>query len=160
MYIAERYSGEYIGGSDDSLTLLDHLAAKGREEITVGEVLAAFGLDRLEGNFRQPEEPLFCTDEEGNEAAICCAIDLITGLAALLLECDKSGSLDTGELEMDTPLPAIRLTASPADRGLLVAALWDFAACPMDYDLSEMVPEEDMKAMAAQCGALAEELAE
>ena len=30
----------------------------------------------------------------------------------------------------------------------------------MDYDLSEMVPEEDMKAMAAQCGALAEELAE
>lgn len=30
MYIAERYWGEYIGGSDDSLTLLDHLAAKGR----------------------------------------------------------------------------------------------------------------------------------
>ena len=44
MYIAERYWGKYIGGSDDSLTLLDHLAAKGREEITVGEVLAAFGL--------------------------------------------------------------------------------------------------------------------
>lgn len=160
MYITERYWGEYIGGTDDSLTLLDHLAAKGREDLEMGEVLSDFGLDRLAGDLRRPEEPVCYTDEDGMETAICYAIDLVADLAALLLECDKSGSLDTGELEMDTELPAIRLAASPADRGLLVKVLRDFAARPLDYDLSEMVPEEDIREMAAQCGALAEELAE
>lgn len=159
MYITERYWGEYIGGTDDSLTLLDHLAAKGREDLEMGEVLSDFGLDRLAGDLRRPEEPVCYTDEDGMEAAICYTIDLVTDLAALLLECDKSGSLDTGELEMDTEFPAIRLAASPADRGLLVKVLRDFAARPLDYDLSEMVPEEDIREMAAQCGALAEELA-
>ena len=55
----------------------------GREEITVGEVLAAFGLDRLEGNFRQPEEPLFCTDEEGNEAWAAIAFISSSGTISL-----------------------------------------------------------------------------
>ena len=45
MYITESYWGEYMGGTDDSLTLLEYLAAKRREEIPVGEIFADFGLD-------------------------------------------------------------------------------------------------------------------
>lgn len=158
MYITESYWGEYMGGTDDSLTLLEYLAAKGREEISVGEILSDFGLDKLEGNFRRPKVPVVYTDDEGGECAICYAIDLITDLAVLLLECDKNGGLDTQELEMDTHLPALRITAAPRERALLVEALRDFAAHPLDYDLGEMVPEEEMREMAALCGELQKEL--
>lgn len=89
---------------------------------------------------------------------IHCAIDLLTDLAALLLECDKNGGLDTQELEMDTHLPALRITAAPRERTLLVEALRDFADHPLDYDLGEMVPEEEMREMAALCGELQKEL--
>ncbi len=157
MYITESYWGEYMGGTDDSLTLLEYLAAKGREEIPVGEIFADFGLDTAQGDFRS-HTPLVYTNSEGWEMEIHCAIDLLTGLAALLLECDKNGGLDTQELEMDTHLPALRITAAPGARALLVEALRDFAAHPLDYDLGEMVPEEEMREMAALCGEMQKEL--
>ena len=152
MYITESYWGEYMGGTDDSLTLLEYLAAKGREEIPVGEIFADFGLDTAQGDFRS-HTPLVYTNSEGWEMEIHCAIDLLTDLAALLLECDKNGGLDTQELEMDTHLPALR-----RERALLVEALRDFADHPLDYDLGEMVPEEEMREMAALCGELQKEL--
>ena len=54
MYITESYWGEYMGGTDDSLTLLEYLAAKGREEIPVGKIFADFGLDTAQGDFHAP----------------------------------------------------------------------------------------------------------
>lgn len=46
MYI-EKYWGSYIGGSDDSLTLLDYLIDKQKEEITLSEIFSDTGLDKL-----------------------------------------------------------------------------------------------------------------
>ncbi|MDY2998007.1 MAG: imm68 putative immunity domain-containing protein [Faecalimonas sp.] len=39
MYI-EKYWGNYIGGTDDSLTLLDYLIDKQKPEITLSEIFA------------------------------------------------------------------------------------------------------------------------
>ena len=36
MYIEEKYWNNYIGDTDDSLTLVEYLAGKKKEEITVG----------------------------------------------------------------------------------------------------------------------------
>ena len=95
MYITQRYWGEFLGGTDDSLTLLDYLAAKGKAEIPLGEIFADFGVDRLEGDFQCPGESLAYENGEGYEMSINCAVDFITDLAALLLECKVSGGLDT-----------------------------------------------------------------
>lgn len=158
MYITGRYWGEYLGGTDDSLTLLEYLAGKGKEELSVKEVFADFGLDTSLEDFRRPKTPLVYENDEGWEMEIHYAIDLITDLAALVLECGKNGSLDTAELEMNTRLSAIRLTAAPEELDLMDRVLRDFAEDPLAYDLCEMVPEEDMREMAALCGELRREL--
>ena len=51
MYI-EKYWGNYIGGTDDSLTLLDYLIDKQKPEITLSEIFADTGLNNLNWNFR------------------------------------------------------------------------------------------------------------
>lgn len=160
MYITEKYWGEYMGGTDDSLTLLDYLAGKGKEEIPLGEIFADFGADRFGGNFREPAAPLVYTDPEGWEMAIDLATDFITDLAALLLECKVNGALDPEELEMDTELSAIRIPAAPAELERVCKAVADFAANPSPWDLSEMVSEEELREMAELCGELAKELGE
>ena len=50
MYITGKYWGNLIGDTDDSLTLMDYLSEKGKSEVDVREILADFGLDRLEGD--------------------------------------------------------------------------------------------------------------
>ena len=46
MYI-EKYWGNYIGGTDDSLTLLDYFMDKGKRELSLGEIFADTGLDKI-----------------------------------------------------------------------------------------------------------------
>ena len=55
---------------------------------------------------------------------------------------------------------ALRITAGPEEHALVDRTLQDFAAQPLRYDpyLSELVPEEDMRALAALCAELREEL--
>ncbi len=158
MYITERYWGEYLGGTDDSLTLLDYLAAKGKEVIPLGEIFADFGAERLEGDFQCPRESLVYEDDQGYEMAIDCAVDFITDLAALLLECKVSGSLDTAGLEMDTDLETIRIPAGEEELAVVRDALDAFVADPLGCSLADLVPEEDLREMAALCGELRKEL--
>ena len=47
MYI-EKFWGNYIGGSDDSLNLLEYLADKDKAEISLAEIFADLGLDSLD----------------------------------------------------------------------------------------------------------------
>lgn len=160
MYIENKYWNHYIGDTDDSLTLVEHLAEKQAEEISVGELFSDFGLDRLDGDFRSPDVPLVFEDEEGWETDIHYAIDLITDLAAILLECKVSESVDLRELfsGAETTVPVVRITAAPEEHALINETLRDFAANPLAYDLSEMCPEEDMLEMAALCEELRAEL--
>ena len=55
MYI-EKYWDTYIGGSDDSLTLLEYLAGKEKETISLQEIFADSGLNQMNGEFQQTEE--------------------------------------------------------------------------------------------------------
>lgn len=167
MYIADKYWNNYIGDSDDSLTLVEYLADKQKKEIPVGEIFSDIGLDRLNGDFRRSEEPLTVvltnmeSDYDEPEAEFYYAIDIIMDLAALLLECKVSGSVNLCELsgeELDTPTPDIHITATSEENELINKALMDFASEPLAYDLSEMCPEEDMLEMAEICGELRSEL--
>ena len=58
MYIADKYWNNYIGDTDDSLTLVEYLADKRKEEISLAEIFSDLGLDKLNGNFCQHDEPL------------------------------------------------------------------------------------------------------
>lgn len=167
MYIADKYWNHYIGDTDDSMTLVEYLADRHKEEISLGEIFVDTGLDKLNGDFRQHEEPLTValvnmeSDYDEPEAEFYYAIDLITDLAALLLECKVNGSVNLCELsgeDLETPVPDVRITATAEENELMNKALADFASAPLAYDLSEMCPEEDMLEMAEICEELRSEL--
>ncbi len=167
MYIENKYWNHYIGDTDDSLALVDYLADKQKEEISLGEIFSDIGLDRLDGNFREHDEPLTVTlrnmDSVYDEPYIefYYAIDLITDLAALLLECKINGSVNLCELfedDLETEVPIVRIIATSEEHELMEKTLADFVSAPLDYDLSEMCPEEDMLEMAEICGELKKEL--
>lgn len=161
MYIANKYWNNYIGDTDDSLTLIEYLAEKQKEEISVEEIFTDFGLNQLHGDFRQPDMPLVYVNSEEWEIEIKYAIDLIADLAALLLECKMSGSVNLQELfglDLEAAVPNIRITATPQEHEVINKVLMDFVFSPLDYDLSEMCPEEDMLEMAAICEELRKEL--
>lgn len=158
MYI-EKYWESYVGGTDDSLTLLEYLASKQKEEIPLGEIISDTGLDKLH-SFQKTDDNLLVF-LEGLETEIHYAIDLITDLAVLMLECKVNGSVNLSDLwEIAEPDCIIRITATPEEHEQMNKALMDFVAAPLSYDLCEMVPEEDMLEMAAVCEEIRKELYE
>ncbi len=161
MYIENKYWDNYIGDTDDSLTLVDYLAYKrkksSKKEIQVKEIFADTGLDQLQGEFRQADSLLVTVD--GMEMEIYYAIDLIVDLAAILLECKVNGGVRLGELSgNDEYDQEICVTATSEEHKQIDQALKDFVADPLAYNLSEMTPQEDMLEMAGICGELRKEL--
>lgn len=157
MYI-EKYWGNYIGGTDDSLTLLDYLTDKQRSEIALSEIFADTGLDKQDWDFRKTIEWLQYTDQNGMEHEFYYAIDLVTDLAALMLECSVNGSVPLGALLDNDSENTVRITFTEEEKTAIDKALADFAQNPLEYDLHEMVPEEDMQEMAQDCENLRKEL--
>ena len=157
MYI-EKYWGNYIGGTDDSLTLVEYLADKQKTEISLSEIFADTGLDKLNGDFRKTEPALAYVDSEGREYPFSYAIDLVTDLAALMLECKVNGGVSLAQLSEDGEGLVVSILSTPEEKAVIHKALADFAQNPLAYDLSEMVPDEDMREMAQECEKLRGEL--
>ncbi len=167
MYIEDKYWDNCIGQTEDSLTLIDYLADKHKDEITIREIFADIGLDKLNGNFREHEEPLTAvlknidSDYDEPEVEFYYAIDIISDIAALLLECKINGTVNLCELngsELDTDTPDIRISATPEEHKIINDVLKDFVANPLAYDVTEIEEPEDTRATAAVCKALREEL--
>ena len=160
MYI-KKYWGSFIGGSDDSLNLVAFLADQKKEEIPLGEIFAKIGLDKQGWDFHRTVEYLEFTHSNGVEMDFHFAIDVVTDLAAILLECFVSGGVDLHDLDSyHTPHRRIRVTATAEEHDAMDKALADFAENPLDYDLSEMMGNEDIQEMARHVAALRKELYE
>ena len=160
MYI-KKYWGNFIGGSDDSLNLVAFLEDQKKEEIPLSEIFAKIGLDKQNWDFRQTVEYLEFTHSDGVEMDFHFAIDVVTDLAAILLECSVSGSVNLQDLdEYNTPARRIRITVTPGEHDAMNKALADFAQNPLEYDLSEMMDNEEIQEMARDVEALRKELYE
>ena len=160
MYI-KKYWGNFIGGSDDSLNLVAFLVDQKKEEIPLSEIFAKIGLDKQNWDFRQTVEYLEFTHSDGVEMDFHFAIDVVTDLAAILLECSVSGSVNLQDLdEYNTPSRRIRITATPEEHEAMNKVLADFVQDPLSYDISEMMGEDEITDMAYQVEMLRKELYE
>ena len=160
MYI-KKYWGNFIGGSDDSLNLVAFLEDQKKEEIPLSEIFAKIGLDKQSWDFRQTVEYLEFTHSDGVEMDFHFAIDVVTDLAAILLECSVSGSVNLQDLdEYNTSSRRIRITATPEEHDAMDKALADFVHAPLEYDISEMMGEDEITDMASQVEMLRKELYE
>ena len=157
MYV-EKYWGNYIGGTDDSLNLLEYLKDKQKALLPLSEIFADTGLDKLNWDFRETDTELVYESRDGFEYEFHYAIDVVTDLAALMLECLVNGSVSLGELLDDESEAAVRITFTDGEKAAMNKALADFVSDPLAYDLHEMVPDEDMQAMARDCEELRKEL--
>ena len=160
MYI-DKYWGNFIGGSDDSLNLVEFLVDQKNDELSLSEIFAKIGLDKQNWDFRQTVEYLEFTHSNGVEMDFHFAIDVVTDLAAILLECSVSGSVNLHDLdEYNTPSYYIRINATPEEHKAMNKALADFAQNPMEYDLSDMMGEDEITDMAKDVEAIRQELYE
>ena len=158
MYI-KKYWGNFIGGSDDSLNLVAFLEDQKKEEIPLSEIFSKIGLDKQNWDFRQTGEYLEFTHSDGVEMDFHFAIDVVTDLAAVLLECSISGGVDLHDLDSyHTPHRRIRVTATPEEHDAMNKALADFVHAPLEYDLSEMMDNEEIQEMARDVESLRKEL--
>lgn len=106
-------------------------------------------------------EYLEFTHSDGVEMDFHFAIDVVTDLAAILLECSVSGSVNLHDLdEYNTPARRIRITATPEEHEAMDKALADFVHAPLEYDISEMMGEDEITDMASQVEMLRKELYE
>ena len=160
MYI-KKYWGNFIGGSDDSLNLVAFLEDQKKKEISLSEIFAKIGLDKQNWDFHQTVEYLEFTHSNGVEMDFHFAIDVVTDLAAILLECSVSGSVNLQDLdEYNTPARRIRITATPEEHDAMNKSLADFVHAPLEYDISEMMGEDEITDMAYQVEILRKELYE
>ena len=160
MYIS-KYWGNYIGGTDDSLNLVAFLEDLKKEEIPLSEIFSKIGLDKQDWDFHQTVEYLEFTHSSGVEMDFHFAIDVVTDLAAILLECSVNGSVNLQDLDTyHTPSRHIRITATAQEHDAMNQALADFVKDPLSYDLCELVDDKDMLEMASEVETLRKELYE
>ena len=143
MYIS-KYWGDFIGGSDDSLSLVEFLEDLNKEEITLKEIFTCIGLDRQNMDFRQTFDTLGFTNSIGPEIYFNYAIDIVTDLAAILLECKNNGYVNLRELydNEDTQNRCIQVIATEKEYTAIKVALEDFVKNPKSYDLYEMIGDD------------------
>ncbi len=129
-----------------------------KEEISLGEIFSDIGLDKLQGNFQQTNG-LISVPVYGFEAEIRYAIDLLVNLAALMLECKVSGSVNISDLLEDEESDCnICMIATSEENEFINKALMDFVAEPLSYDLAEMMSEAEILEMANVCEEIRKEL--
>ena len=159
IYIENKYWKTYIGDTDDSLNLITFLEEQGSNKISFFKILKKIGLHKQGKNFRKTVSHLRFTNSMGFYVDFHFAINVIIDLAAILLECKVSGSVDLHELKVfDTSSHIINIIATPEYYEFFDRILADFSNNPLEYDLSELVPEEDMREMAEICEDLRQEL--
>ena len=143
MYIT-KYWGDFIGGSDDSLSLIEFLEGLNKEEITLKEIFTGIGLDRQNMDFRQTVDNLKFTNSIRLEIYFNYAIDIVTDLAAILLECKNNGHVNIRELygNEDEQNRCIRVVATEKEYTAIKVVLEDFVKDPNSYDLYEMIGDD------------------
>ena len=143
MYIT-KYWGDFIGGSDDSLSLIEFLEDLNKEEITLKEIFTGIGLDRQNMDFRQTVDNIGFTNSIGLKIDFNYAIDIVTDLAAILFECKNNGHVNIGELygNEDEQNRCIRVVATEEEYTAIKVALEDFIKYPKSYDLYEMIGDD------------------
>lgn len=141
MYI-KKYWYNYIGGTDDSLTLVDYLYDKGKTEIPLSEIFNDTGLSKLNWNFHISPN-LEYIDSEGQCHEFYYAIDLATDLAALILESKKSGGFNIKNLfDGEKRDRFVKIITTPEEDQAMNRALAEFCASPLEYVWGDRIFEK------------------
>lgn len=157
-FYIEKYWEKSVGGSDDAMLFVDYLENKNKAVLTVGEILSDLGFSRLQGNLRHASEPLEVPLQEGINGEIYQPIEVITVLAALILETRVSGSVCLNDLDKDKSQRKIQITYSSEELKKIKDMLQDYVMNAKEYDIYELMLETEAKEVLEGCAELEKEL--
>ncbi|MBE1554014.1 imm68 putative immunity domain-containing protein [Sporosarcina limicola] len=158
----EKWWGNLVGGTDDSLLLVDYFEELPKSIISLDEVYRDLGLDTIfqEGNLKQDAAMGFEMTINGSlvHAEMDIASAAVIDLAAIVLESLNCGFVDLQDLDDVRSEKRIVIQATKQDLALLCRVLEQFAEDPFAYDLAEFVPVEDMLELGQAAQEIANEL--
>lgn len=157
MYISKWWY-DFIGGTDDSLTLLAYIKSTEKIDYNFGELLKDFHINSSVIEFYRGSPNVFYISDDGVEHNIYYAINLIQDLSVIVLESYKNGNVKLSDLTNEDDEKVFKIFCSKADLNLIINILIDFAKSPLSYKVAEMIDENDMLEIASQCAEIAEEL--
>lgn len=163
MYIS-KWWGNMIGGSDDSLCLVDYFEYRAFSLVPLSTVLHELMLDQYLGKttLQESKEMFFVItypDGRSMEVDFDISIDPVIDLCALLVEQIHSGSICTLDLVPSSKEPVtFKIALEKQPLKMLLDELTLFCREPLSYDLAEMVPEDHMMELAEMCQGIADEL--
>ncbi|MGG3280466.1 imm68 putative immunity domain-containing protein [Paenibacillus solani] len=161
MYIS-KWWGELIGGSDDSLALIDYLEQLESTNVTLNQILENLGFDVLlsKGDLENGGSIGFDIKNANGtfRAEIDVACSALIDLSAIVLESYKSGYVDLHDLDEARQPCKLYIDSSQEKRNLLRDELYKFSRNPLAYELAELVPADDMRELAEKAKMIADEL--
>ncbi|MDR0441372.1 MAG: hypothetical protein LBI59_10420 [Candidatus Accumulibacter sp.] len=162
MYI-DKWWGRFIGGTDDALLLADYLGDKAGAPVSLKEILDDLHLRApLAGGLKGDADPYFIAGTQRSlEPHFDLVEDVVTDLAAIVLECVKNGGVELGDLfksRQGQGRVEITVSGCPEALQLLVNGLEAFIADPAGFVISEFLNEKELAEFVADCREICGEL--
>lgn len=133
LYIA-RWWGNFVGGSDDSLLLLDYFGMQKEEKLSLKKIMADLHIDAILKNGDVNDGDAYFEMGDSCEAHFDMAVDVVTDLSAILLESLENGAVEMSALDEDREYATtFSILAGEEDVRLLLGGLDSFIAVPQEY---------------------------
>ena len=151
LYIG-KWWGNYIGGCDDSLLLLDYFGNKRKKNLRLSEILSDLHIDTMLAQNSVNQGDAYFSIDELYVPHFDLAIDVIIDLSAILLECLKNGEVSITDLDESSEYSnKISISVSEQELQLLLSGLKNFIDSPNDYELADFMDENSLKELVNDC---------
>lgn len=154
-----KWWGNYIGGCDDSLLLLDYFGKSQSDTLTLRQIFEDTHLSFALESGEIENADLYFESELGYEPHFDMAINVIIDLSAILLECLHNKQLEIKDLDKSTEYKKdIAISASKQDISLLKRGLDKFINRPQSFELADFIDEDELSELISDCQSISNEL--
>jgi len=154
-----KWWGNYIGGCDDSLLLLDYFGTSSSNTLTLRQIFEDIHLDSVLESKEFESSSLYFEPISGYASHFDMTIDVVIDLSAILLECLHNKQVAIKELDESTKYQKdITISASKQDILLLKSGLDKFISAPKLFDLANLMDENDLIELVGDCKSISDEL--
>lgn len=151
LYI-KKWWGNYVGGCDDSLLLLDYFGTQEQSNFKLSEILSDIHLNTPLKEDAVNGGDVYFSIDESKEPHFDMAIDVVIDLSAILLESIKNGEVDIKKLDPSSEYSnKFSISTSKDDAMLLLNALNKFIHTPEEYELANFMDESELEELVNDC---------
>jgi len=154
-----KWWGNYIGGCDDSLLLLDYFGKSASETLTLRQIFEDIHLDFVLESGEIENADLYFELESEYKPHFEMSINVIIDLSAILLECLHNEQVTISDLDKSTKYQKrIAISAEKQDISLLKKGLDKFINAPQSFELAGFLSENELSELISDCQSVSHEL--